>query len=157
MMNRTKTTVVLENNQFIGVDEARLIRIAYETAASHEAAGEISLTLVEAARIAELNYQFMSETGPTDVLAFPVDGLQRLSGPAGSASDSPPVLIGEVVICPEVAAAQTSSTLDSELDLLVAHGVLHLLGYDHDSKVNAGKMAGMEKKLTGRAGAVAPD
>ena len=62
-------------------------------------------------------------------------------------------MIGEVVICPEVALGQAEAGLDSEMELLVAHGVLHLLGYDHDSEDRAARMRRREYDLTGRSGA----
>ncbi len=62
-------------------------------------------------------------------------------------------MIGEVVLCPEVAAQQAPSDLDAELDLLTAHGVLHLLGYDHDTEAGAEQMRAREHALTGQSGA----
>lgn len=62
-------------------------------------------------------------------------------------------MIGEVVICPEVAEQQAEGGVESELDLLVAHGVLHLLGYDHDTEDHAARMRLREHDLTGRWGA----
>jgi probable rRNA maturation factor len=68
------------------------------------------------------------------------------------------VLIGDIVLCPEVAATQAPPGHDgvaSELDLLVAHGVLHLLGYDHDSEEAAAAMRSREEAICGRSGAQA--
>lgn len=152
-MSASKPVVILRNEQAIAVDEARLVHVATLTASSLDAVGEISVTLVDPARMQELNERFMDARGPTDVLSFPIDGLQGPSTDLEPSQDHPPVLVGEVVICPSVAAARAKESFDSELDLLVAHGVLHLLGFDHDSKANAQRMAGLELKLTGRAGA----
>jgi probable rRNA maturation factor len=139
----------LEDEQAMGVDIDRIVDVATRTAASEGASGEISITLVDSARMAELNAQHMGKSGPTDVLAFPIDG----PGDPGLGEDGPPRMIGDLVLCPEVAAAQAPSGLEAELDLLVAHGVLHLLGYDHDSEAGAEQMRLREFDLTGRSGA----
>jgi probable rRNA maturation factor len=133
----------------MGVDIERIIRVATRTAESEGATGEISITLVIPDRMAELNERYMGKSGPTDVLSFPIDG----PGDPGLGAEGPPRLIGEVVLCPEVAAQQATAGVEAELDLLVAHGVLHLLGYDHDTESGAEQMRLREHKLTGRSGA----
>jgi probable rRNA maturation factor len=133
----------------MGVDIERIVDVATRTALSEKASGEISITLVDRQRMAELNLQHMGKPGPTDVLAFPIDG----AGDPGLGEDGPPRMIGDLVLCPEVAAAQATSGMDAELDLLVAHGVLHLLGYDHDTEAGAEKMRLREFNLTGQSGA----
>ena len=88
---------------------------------------EASLSLVDPPRIAELNVEHLGGSGPTDVLSFPIDGT-------GPVADDEPWLVGDVVLCPEVAAAQApthAGTVDDELALLVVHGALHLCGWDH--------------------------
>lgn len=141
--------VTLEDEQAMGVDINRIVAVATRTAASEGALGEISITLVDPRRMAELNAEHMGKTGPTDVLAFPIDG----AGDPGLGEDGPPRMIGDLVLCPEVAAAQAASGVDAELDLLVAHGVLHLLGYDHDTEAGAEQMRLREFDLTGQSGA----
>jgi probable rRNA maturation factor len=142
------TRVTISNEQTTTVDESRIIEIAEKTASAEGAVGDISILLVDIERMAELNQRFMGADGPTDVLAFPIDGLitDQTSGP---------VVVGEVVICPEVARAKTTSDLDEELDLLAAHGVLHLLGFDHEDEVRAEEMRARELRVSGRAGAQA--
>lgn len=141
--------VTLENEQAVGVDIDRIVAVATRTAESEGASGEISITLVDRARMAELNEQHMGKTGPTDVLAFPIDG----PGDPGLGEDGPPRMIGDLVLCPEVAAGQAASGVEAEIDLLVAHGVLHLLGYDHDTEAGAEQMRLREFNLTGQSGA----
>jgi probable rRNA maturation factor len=141
--------VELVNEQSLPVDELRIGETARRTAEAESAVGELSILLVDAARMAQLYTDWMGGDGPTDVLAFPVDGL---------VSETPehPVVIGEVVLCPEVAARQAAEAaldLAAELDLLVAHGVLHLLGHDHDTEEAAERMRNRERAVTGRAGA----
>lgn len=147
-------TVGLIDEQQVPVDEERLRDMARRTASAEGATGEISILLVDAARIAELNMAHLDGDGPTDVLAFPIDGL--VTEPADP--EGPPVVIGEIVLCPEVAAAQAPPGppgLGAELDLLITHGVLHLLGYDHDTESNAAAMRQREQAACGRSGASA--
>lgn len=142
-------TVLIANEQAATrVDEDRIGDVAKRTATVERASGEISILIVDSARMSEMVREFLGDEGPTDVLAFPVDALgATTSGPG-------PVLLGEVVICPEFAAGQAAPDgLDDELDLLVAHGVLHLLGHDHDTEERASRMRMREKAVTGRSGA----
>ena len=144
--------VTLVDEQDVAVDRPRLVAAARSAAAAEGAVGEISLLLVSPGRMAELHEEHMGEPGPTDVLSFPVDGLVT-EPPAPGAS---PVLVGEVVVCPAVALAQADpgpTGLDAELDLLVVHGVLHLLGHDHDTQEAAARMREREQRHAGRAGA----
>jgi probable rRNA maturation factor len=109
--------VLVSNRQSRSLDVDGLTALA-ERALTDEGAHdtELSLSFVTLDEMAELHQRFMGEAGPTDVLSFPMgeDGL-----------------LGDVVVCPEVAAANNPD-LEAELSLLVVHGVLHLLGYDHE-------------------------
>src|SRR5437660_3312916 len=149
MTGLARLTLNLHDEQGLVVDTDRIGDVARRAAAGEGATGEISITLVDAHRIAELNAQYLDGDGPTDVLSFPVDGL--VTSPPGEGE--PPVLIGDIVLCPEVAIAQAPATPDgvvSELDLLITHGVLHLLGYDHDSEEAAAAMRSREEAACGR-------
>lgn len=139
----------LLNEQTVPVDEARIAGVARRTAEAEGARGEISILLVDAARMAAINREHMGEEGPTDVLSFPIDGLVSEE----PEPDGPPVVIGEVVLCPEVAGRQAAGDLAGELDLLVAHGVLHCLGHHHDTEEAAARMRAGERAATGRSGA----
>lgn len=123
---------------------------------------ELSIFFVGRDDIADLNEEHMGKTGPTDVLAFPIDAgevLEVVSGPTGASRGpdrSPPdrgdlpLLLGDIVICPEVARAQAADhagNLDDELALLVVHGTLHVLGWDHDSETATEKMRARERQL----------
>ncbi len=140
--------LILSNEQAVPVDESRAVEIARRALLAEGAVGEVSILLVDAPRMAGLSSRYLGEPGPTDVLAFPIDG--RLSAPAHE--DDPPVIIGEIVLCPEVARDQAPEGMDEELDLLVVHGVLHLLGYDHDTPQAAAVMRAREEKIAGRGG-----
>jgi probable rRNA maturation factor len=109
--------------------------------------GELTLTFVDRDEIARLNRDHMGVDGPTDVLSFPLDTADAVV-PAGV-----PVLLGDVVVCPEVAAAQASEhagSLDDELALLVVHGVLHVLGHDHATAEDTHAMRTRERDLLER-------
>lgn len=89
---------------------------------------DLSITIVDEARIEELHVQWMDLPGPTDVLSFPMDEMVPFSAVDG------PGIIGDIVLCPEFALKQAKDGLDAELALLTVHGVLHCLGYDHADK-----------------------
>lgn len=104
---------------------------------------ELSIALVDVDEIASLNESYRGIEGPTDVLSFECDE------PCPADSDEP-IAIGDVVIAPEVAerqAADLGTTVEAELDLLLVHGVLHLLGYDHISDDDAAVMQERERAL----------
>ena len=113
--------------------------------------------------MAELNGRFMGAEGPTDVLAFPIDdpiepGRWPDAGSTGPDREPPeladlPVLLGDVVVCPAVAARQApehAGTFDDELALLVVHGVLHILGHDHAAPEETARMQAKERELLER-------
>jgi probable rRNA maturation factor len=108
---------------------------------------EVSLTFVTAASMADLNAAHMDQTGPTDVLSFPIDG------DAPPSDEGPPPMLGDIVICPEVAAANASEhagSYDDEIALLVVHGLLHLLGMDHAANDERDAMQARERDLLER-------
>jgi len=123
---------------------------------------EVSLIFADELTIAALNLQFMGREGPTDVLSFPIDGepepTGRVPDGGGSGPGEPPTpeipqMIGDVVICPAVAArnaAEHECSLDDEVALLVVHGVLHLLGWDHADDEEAERMESREREILGR-------
>ncbi|MEX2587490.1 MAG: rRNA maturation RNase YbeY [Actinomycetota bacterium] len=147
----TPVVVQVIDSQSVAVDAARIRSVAARAAQAEGAWGEISVSLVEPDRIAELNARYMGKSGPTDVLAFPIDG----KADAEFSSTAPAPMIGDLVVCPEMAANQAPGDVDAELDLLVTHGVLHLLGYDHDTEAAAEIMRQREFDLIGRSGAQA--
>jgi probable rRNA maturation factor len=101
---------------------------------------EVSVLLVEPETMAGLHQQWMDLPGPTDVMAFPMDAADGPtdrfdpSAPPGTEENPGAAMLGDVVLCPAVAADQASSaghSTEAELHLLCTHGILHLLGYDH--------------------------
>lgn len=123
----------------IAIDVERWRCLAAGVLAAERRRGELTLTFVDADEMAALNAEHMGKDGPTDVLSFPLDADQPesfadVAADAASGAVPPNVLLGDIVICPAVAAAQAADhagTLDDELALLVVHGVLHVLGHDH--------------------------
>lgn len=110
---------------------------------------ELSLIAVDTQAMEQLHLQWMDLPGPTDVMSFPMDELR----PPGKDDDEPPPgLLGDIVLCPEVAKAQgeaadTKHSMDEELQLLTIHGVLHLLGYDHEDPAERTEMFGLQKTI----------
>ncbi len=107
---------------------------------------ELSISLVDPEEMAALHVRWMDEPGPTDVLSFPMDELRV---PAPGHHPAPGVL-GDVVICPQVAAEQGETAghgLAAELELLLTHGILHLLGHDHAEPQEGAVMLGLQDEL----------
>jgi probable rRNA maturation factor len=152
-------SIEIANESGVDVDEAGLAGLArhvLDEMGVHPLA-ELSVLLVDEAAMTELHVRWMGEEGPTDVLAFPMDEL-RPPQPGGgmhtdaeSAEPSPiPGLVGDVVICPQVATAQARQARHSaaaEIDLLCTHGILHLLGYDHADPAEHATMFGLQDRL----------
>ncbi|MFZ1063267.1 MAG: rRNA maturation RNase YbeY [Acidimicrobiales bacterium] len=123
---------------------------------------EVSLIFTDEVTIASLNQQFMGHAGSTDVLSFPIEGepdpTGRVPDAGGSGPGEPPMpemptLLGDIVICPAVAARNAiehECTFDDEIALLVVHGVLHLLGWDHVDNDEAEQMEARERVLLSR-------
>lgn len=107
---------------------------------------ELAVVLVDPDAMEQLHLRWMDEPGPTDVLSFPMDELR----PPPDGGEAPIGLLGDVVLCPEVAAAQARGaghSTEDELHLLTTHGILHLLGYDHAEPEEEKEMFGLQNKL----------
>ncbi|MBC8264517.1 MAG: rRNA maturation RNase YbeY [Anaerolineales bacterium] len=127
------------------VDEESLHRVAAEVLWQEEVAEETELSLIitDDETIRELNHRFRGVDAPTDVLAFGAGTAEHFV----SAPESPPYL-GDVVISYQRALAQAEEfghTVTEELKLLLTHGILHLLGYDHQEETEAQKMKEREE------------
>ena len=149
-------SIEIANESGVEVDEASLASLARHVLDGmrvHPLA-ELSVLLVDEPAMAELHVRWMGEEGPTDVLAFPMDELRPPHLGGNRAGDpepgEDPGLLGDVVLCPQVAAAQAvnagHSTQD-ELERLTVHGILHLLGYDHAEPEDHAAMFGMQDQL----------
>jgi probable rRNA maturation factor len=124
---------------------------------------EMSVIFVDEQAISDLNERFLGGSGPTDVLAFPMDddvvqgGRQPDQGGRGPGAPAeptdPPTVLGDVVVCPQVAqrqAVERGRPVDDEVALLVVHGVLHLLNYDHAEERESEAMQRRERELLDR-------
>ena len=125
-------SVEINNESGVPVDEQRLVALALfalDALRIHPQA-ELSVLLVDEPTMADYHVRFMDLPGPTDVLSFPMDELR----PPSDDEEPPLGLLGDIVLCPTVTAAQAAEngrTPESEADYLLVHGLLHLLGYDH--------------------------
>jgi len=107
---------------------------------------ELAVLLVEPDAMEQLHLRWLDEPGPTDVLAFPMDELR----PTPADEEPAPGLLGDVVICPDVArdqARQAGHSFEDELHLLATHGILHLLGYDHAEPDEEKEMFALQQRL----------
>lgn len=108
---------------------------------------EVGLAFIEVAEMTALNEEHMGGAGPTDVLAFPIDG-SRVDGLA-SIPVGQPAMMGDIVICPDV-AHRAPQPLADELALLVVHGALHLVGHDHAEPEETAIMKALEAEMLER-------
>ena len=107
---------------------------------------ELAILLVDEAAMEQLHVQWMDEPGPTDVLSFPMDELR----PGSEDEITPAGLLGDIVLCPQVAISQAESAGHSPMDemlLLTAHGILHLLGFDHTEPDDEKEMFGIQRDI----------
>ncbi|MDQ4006209.1 MAG: rRNA maturation RNase YbeY [Actinomycetota bacterium] len=127
-------TVEVSDRQKVSVDETALVDLAQRTLAEEGVGGvELSVSLVSPDEMSSLHERFIGERRPTDVLSFTMDEEG---------------LLGDVIICPEVARTQ-SQDLAAELRLLLVHGILHLLGYDHDKEEERRAMWDLQERYSG--------
>ena len=151
-------SIEINNESAIEVDEAALQRLAvYALDAMHvHPDAELAIVLVDEGAMEQLHVQWMDEPGPTDVLSFPMDELR----PGTEEQPAPPGLLGDVVLCPQVAETQAKeaghSTVD-ELVMLTTHGLLHLLGFDHAEPDEKTEMFTLKDTILARWASERPD
>jgi probable rRNA maturation factor len=141
-------SIDINNESVIAVDETALLRLAtfaLDYLHVHPDA-ELAIVLVDEGAMEQLHLQWMDEPGPTDVLSFPMDELR----PGTEDAITPAGLLGDIVLCPQVAIGQAEtaghSTMD-ELLLLTTHGILHLLGFDHAEPEDEKEMFGIQRDI----------
>ncbi|MCM3696564.1 rRNA maturation RNase YbeY [Microbacterium sp. CnD16-F] len=143
-------TIEITNESGVEVDETVLLRLTEHNFAELHVSpdADVAILLVDEGAMEALHVQWMDEPGPTDVLSFPMDELR----PGTEEAPTPPGLLGDIVLCPQVAETQAQaakhSTMD-ELILLTTHGLLHLLGFDHAEPEEEREMFGLQKELIG--------
>lgn len=141
-------TIEISNESGVTVDETVLLRLMeHHLAELHVSPdADVAILLVDEGAMEALHVQWMDEPGPTDVLSFPMDELR----PGTVDVPTPAGLLGDIVLCPQVAETQAAaahhSTLD-ELLLLTTHGLLHLLGFDHAEPDEEREMFGLQRDL----------
>ena len=141
-------TVEVEGSHGIDVDTSAIESFADAVLGGEgvDPGARLTISFVSADRIAELNERFMGTTGPTDVLSFPIEDASP-GAPPIAVEGGPALDLGDIFICPEVVAAHADEygvTVDDELYLMVCHGVLHILGWDHQTDGEARAMESRE-------------
>ncbi len=141
-------SIEINNESAIEVAEPgfqRLATYALDTLHVHPDA-ELAIVMVDEGAMEQLHVQWMDEPGPTDVLSFPMDELR----PGTEDRPTPAGLLGDIVVSPQVAAEQAvtagHSTME-EILLLTAHGILHLLGFDHAEPDEEREMFGLQRDI----------
>lgn len=141
-------TIEISNESGIAVDETVLLRLMENNLAELHVSpdADVAILLVDEGAMEALHVQWMDEPGPTDVLSFPMDELR----PGTDDMPTPAGLLGDIVLCPQVAETQAvaakHSTMD-ELVMLTTHGLLHLLGFDHAEPDEEREMFGLQREL----------
>lgn len=138
-----------EQTETVSVDELHRIAESVLESEGYPRDAEVNLLLVSDDEIASYNARFLDREGPTDVLAFPVE--QLIPGVVPDVqSGGPPLILGDVVIAPGYVRRQAESLgvdFEDEIALMVTHGILHLLGYDHEADEDAERMEERERVL----------
>ncbi|MFK4789610.1 rRNA maturation RNase YbeY [Microbacterium sp. ZW T5_56] len=140
--------IEINNESGVEIDETVLLRLSVNNLAQLHISpdADIAIVLVDEGAMEALHVQWMDEPGPTDVLSFPMDELR----PGTPDRPTDPGLLGDIVLCPQVAetqAAQAKHSLMDELILLTTHGTLHLLGFDHATPDEEREMFGLQREL----------
>jgi probable rRNA maturation factor len=144
-------SVYVANESGFEADEVGLAALARHvlSAMGVSPLAELSLMLVTENAMERLHVKYMGEKGATDVLAFAQDDLST-GAPLSGSDEVPEALLGDVVICPEFAARQAAErnhSTEDELHVLCAHGVLHLLGYDHAEPEEEREMFAVQSRV----------
>ena len=133
-------SVLVSNRQSLPVDEDALVTLARRTLeAQGQLKTELSVSFVDQREMEELHVRYMDQVGPTDVLSFPLGDLDE---------DGVKVL-GDVVIAPSIAAQNNPGDPEAELRLLLVHGILHILGYDHEEDAARAEMWALQERYSG--------
>ena len=141
-------SIDINNESAIEVDEARVLRLAefaLDRMMMHPQT-DLAIAFVDEGPMEALHIQWMDEPGPTDVLSFPMDELR----PGLPGAPAPAGLLGDIVICPQVAIRQAKTAEHepiNEILMLTTHGILHLLGFDHAEPDEEREMFGLQKDI----------
>lgn len=141
-------SIEINNETDFEVDEARVLQLAtfsLDYLKIHRGA-ELAIVFVDEKPMEQLHLQWMDEPGPTDVLSFPMDELR----PGTESEPTPAGLLGDIVVCPAVAKRQAETAgheTMNEILLLIVHGILHLLGFDHVEPDEEKEMFGIQNTI----------
>ena len=139
------------HNVEAGIETERWRRLAeLALTAENISEGELTLYFIDEQIMTDLNAEHMGETGPTDVLAFPIDGPTQGTAKTTIDPQGPPKILGDIFICPSIARKNADTykkPFEDEIALLVIHGVLHILGHDHAEDEEKRIMQEREKVL----------
>jgi probable rRNA maturation factor len=141
-------SIEINNESGLEADEVRILNLATFALdfMNIDPNAELSIVMANETTMEKLHIEFMDEPGPTDVLSFPMDELR----PGTPTSPTPAGLLGDIVLCPSVAATQAAAAgheTINELLLLTTHGILHLLGYDHAEPEEEKEMFGIQREI----------
>ena len=141
-------TIEITNESGVAIDETVLLRLMEHDLAELRVSpdADLAILLVDEGAMEALHVQWMDEPGPTDVLSFPIDELR----PVTEDAPTPAGLLGDIVLCPQVAETQAIAAKHSTMDeivMLTTHGLLHLLGFDHAEPDEEREMFGLQRDL----------
>ncbi len=141
-------SIEINNESGVEVEETRVLALAtyaLDKMRIHPLA-DLAIVFVDEDAMETLHVQWMDEPGPTDVLSFPMDELR----PGTEGDLTPAGLLGDIVVCPQVAAKQAVEAgheTINEILLLTTHGILHLLGFDHAEPEEHAEMFGIQGEI----------
>jgi len=141
-------SIEITNESLEDVDTARVLKLASFVRGElklHELV-ELGVTFIDEGPMADLHIKWMDEPGPTDVLSFPMDELR----PGSDMSNPSEGILGDIVVCPQVAIKQAIAANHetmNEILMLVTHGMLHLVGFDHAKPEEETEMFSLQRKL----------
>ncbi|HUG31428.1 MAG TPA: rRNA maturation RNase YbeY [Acidimicrobiia bacterium] len=138
-----------EQTEQVGLDELRALAESVLRHEGYPEQAEVTILLVSESEMASYNQKFLDRDGPTDVLAFPIEELRPGRVPEHDRR-GPPLMLGDVIVAPSYVrrqAVELGVTFDDEIALMVTHGILHLLGYDHVEDDDAERMEAKEREL----------
>jgi len=141
-------SIEINNESGLEADEVRILNLATFALdfMNIDPNAELSIVMANETTMEKLHIEFMDEPGPTDVLSFPMVELR----PGSDLVPSPEGVLGDIVVCPQVAAKQAETAghpMINEILLLVTHGMLHLVGFDHAEPEEEKEMFGLQKEL----------
>ncbi len=143
-----------EQTEQVGVDDLHSLAGLVLREEGYPEDAEVTLLFVSEGEMTSYNQRFLDREGPTDVLAFPVEDL--LPGVVPEVDpQGPPLMLGDVVVAPAYVrrqAAEYGVSYEDEMALMVTHGILHLLGYDHIDDTDAERMESRERELLALVG-----